>query len=76
MGHHISTSKRDSIKARTDEDPMCVGFISLGSKVLHWLRKGVYSCWTVAGGTFSVYSIFPSVLSLELKTIVYRVLST
>jgi hypothetical protein len=37
---------------------------------------GVYSCWTVDGGTFPVYSIFPSVLSLELKTIVYRVLST
>ena len=39
MGHYPSTSKRDSIKARTDEDPMCVGFISLGSKVLHWLRN-------------------------------------
>ena len=33
MGHHLSTSKRDSIKARTDEDPMCVRFMSLGSKL-------------------------------------------
>jgi hypothetical protein len=39
MGHHLSTSKRDSIQARTDEDPVCVRFISLGSKVLHWLRN-------------------------------------
>lgn len=39
MSHHLSTSKRDSIKARRDEDPMCVGFISLESKALHWLRN-------------------------------------